>query len=717
MFIESARLKNFGIVEEEEFTFSSGINMFYGENGEGKSTVLKALSMMIFNQYSGKISDYIKWGHEEEGFDIGAKFNHQNVSYTIDYFYSEKKSSKKLTNLDTGEVFENSAVNEYLNELFDMKRAVASIVSFENNIDLITTSPSERREYLKGIYDLNFKDKIKGIDEELLKARNDILVLQQKIRLLESREFEKLALIRKPFSADVFEEYQKDIKLLREDILEAKQRKAELERLERDLATKERDLKVEKNNKRDIEDLIESLDYKHSKLEKQLKDYGEFSTEKFDKEKEIQMNDMNSSLLEFRKEYKLAEKERDSLVKPSIDESNKAKLKEYEENIVRLSMRIEKGEEDLITFKSGKCPTCGKIVDESFIEKTQTDLDLDQEKLENTKKSIARSKDIIEQEKLALKKYEEEVRNNERLLTRIEREIEEKTQTIEFLDERINNKIEAARNTFNRERDEIKNNIVRSETRKESQELKLETSLKKIEELESAIEKVETELRETPYDNTQIYKLETEIRDIQEKTDNYTSVLTTNKEKKRQNIEIGKKQEANQLEIEETKALLEKAHEIESITTLSKKILSKEFPSFVISRMIKSLKMYVNEFLAKVYPKYDLNLVENKNSLSVLFGPKQSDVKLSSGFEQQIFSFAWKYALGKIQNYGLLMLDEVDSAASVKNSEKFYNTLAKMDEYFRQVFVISHKPEIQELLSNDYQATVYSVENGVYSKI
>ena len=160
-----------------------------------------------------------------------------------------------------------------------------------------------------------------------------------------------------------------------------------------------------------------------------------------------------------------------------------------------------------------------------------------------------------------------------------------------------------------------------------------------------------------------------------------------------------------------------KAQERVALTEFASKILSREFPSFVISRMISSLTFYVNEFLSKVYPNYDIEIVESKNSLRVLYGPNRSDVKLASGFEQQIFSFAWKYALGKIQNYGLLILDEVDSAASSENSEKFYSTLAKMDSCFKQIFIVTHKQEIKDLLANDFDASVYEVYKGEYKRM
>jgi chromosome segregation ATPase len=60
-----------------------------------------------------------------------------------------------------------------------------------------------------------------------------------------------------------------------------------------------------------------------------------------------------------------------------------------------------------------------------------------------------------------------------------------------------------------------------------------------------------------------------------------------------------------------------------------------------------------------------------------------------------------------------ILLDEVDSAASDKNSEVLYNVLGELvGNGIEQMIVISHKPSTRSLLESDYGAEVITFENG-----
>src|SRR5574344_36365 len=138
MFVHDVYMKNFGNVQEQYLDFKEGMTLFSGNNGEGKSTVLKCLSLLLFNQNTGKLSDYIRWGSDE--FFISSSVSHAGKTLKISFRYSEKASNREVEDLDTKDKYQNSAAIAYLDELFDTKRAIASIISFENEIDLITTS-------------------------------------------------------------------------------------------------------------------------------------------------------------------------------------------------------------------------------------------------------------------------------------------------------------------------------------------------------------------------------------------------------------------------------------------------------------------------------------------------------------------------------------------------------------------------------------------------
>ncbi len=50
MYIKKARPDNYGKFQKREFTFSPGLNVIYGENESGKSTLVSFLFGMLFGQ-------------------------------------------------------------------------------------------------------------------------------------------------------------------------------------------------------------------------------------------------------------------------------------------------------------------------------------------------------------------------------------------------------------------------------------------------------------------------------------------------------------------------------------------------------------------------------------------------------------------------------------------------------------------------------------------
>ena len=46
MYVDSLALKNYRNIESLDINFSNGINIFYGDNAQGKTNILEALLMM-----------------------------------------------------------------------------------------------------------------------------------------------------------------------------------------------------------------------------------------------------------------------------------------------------------------------------------------------------------------------------------------------------------------------------------------------------------------------------------------------------------------------------------------------------------------------------------------------------------------------------------------------------------------------------------------------
>jgi DNA repair exonuclease SbcCD ATPase subunit len=181
----------------------------------------------------------------------------------------------------------------------------------------------------------------------------------------------------------------------------------------------------------------------------------------------------------------------------------------------------------------------------------------------------------------------------------------------------------------------------------------------------------------------------------------------------KQQIALQKEQDTKQLE--DIKDEVQVLNRLIADAKAGVKILKTEFPVYVISRVVKNIEKSMNDFLKKTYGgRYNVEVSDKKNALHILYGPKKKDVSLASGYEKQIFSSAFRLALCHAMGNKSVLLDEVDSAASDKNSEVLYNVLGELvGNGIEQMIVISHKSSTRSLLESDYDAEVITFENGI----
>jgi DNA repair exonuclease SbcCD ATPase subunit len=712
MFIEKIELSNFGVIEETSLTFSKGLNLFSGKNGNGKSTIIRAIALVLFNRYSLSLKDYIQWG--KDYFSVVVDFNHQGNSWQASLVYSEKKGTERhLFNNNTGEEWEGSSATNYLDKILDTERAIASILSFENEIDLIKTSPSKRRDYLKGIYDLNFKRQLEQIDADISASEKESVSAELTITHLENQTFELRMLNRKPFSEEVFNQHKENLETISSSIFLIEEKRDRLLASRRYLEKLKNDLILKEKEKVSFKELKE-------KKEKDLNSLEEVS-EKID---EVQIKNKYKIEEENLKEKIQSFILQETTLKDSLEEKNgnaeelelRAKVLEKEvsevtADLISISARYSIEKDHYYKMDEGVCPICGQDITEELLTKQKMIL----EDLRVQEASIRENNDC---KNLNLKKLKKEIveltvelNNINRLLRDNTQNLKESRQELADIPNRILNDIKNEKRLID---EKIRSQKEKEELIKEqieSYKNSLEYKIKEIRDLTIAIEEKEKEVQSFDLDDSLEEKKQKQ-RDLTDKIELYKTVISTNREKEKFNEEILQKKLERDTLLEKTQKQLEEVNEYLEVCKLSKKVVARELPSFILSILVKSLKKNVNEFLFKVYPKYEIDIVNKKKALHLLYGENKADVKMASGFETQIFSFSYKYALGKLQNYGLLLLDEVDSAADLENSTLFYEALGKLDAYFEQVFVITHKPDIKELLHNNYKARIFEINGG-----
>lgn len=717
--IRSLRMRNFKNVRKADFEFNDGIFLFSGSNGEGKSTLFHAIILLLFDSTVSNLKDYITWGEDE--FDIGCRFVIDDIDMKMDMSYSEKKGgSRTLTLLNDNSVYTNKQAMLKLSEYLDIDVAKASTVSLENEYNLISVTPSKRREYLKNVYDLGFKDELARMDADMTSFNEKISSGKASILSLESQTFSKEAFSRLPFTPEEYETLKDEEKKIDTGIVLIEEKRKNYRSLQLKIEEQKQSISSMLSKKENIECGIEKLK-KDPLYEKSFEDL------------RFMVRD-NSSILKDESDKKISSlEEKIRLYEKDIESLNlemsrlivvdKTEVENYNPLIIdcEKSLSKEKGlldnlREELRVLGTGVCPTCGQKVDPTKISGIREEID--------SRTSIVAS---LEDKKKLLKSQESEAKSRldsySQECYRIFNAIKKDESCVEINTSSVNSEKKSIQSILESEHSRIESEVRLLTSNKHQIDEKLEMYGNQLSEV---IESLKTEDYSKSLNEESLLSMssiESEYEngkkrqeEIQMKISSYESIVSDNEKKKAINEAMDKKSDERDERVRElNEQLIRDSSSFESVAS-ARVILSKEFPSYVISRMVGTLKIFVNEFLDKVYPKYKIDIEETKDALKITYGDNKADVKMASGFEKSAFSLAYMYALGKMKGYGVLFVDESDAAASDENSTRFYDTLGKSLRFFPQIFAITHREEAKELLKNDFHATVYSVVDGSYER-
>lgn len=164
MLLEKLSLKNFRNYKERIFSFAPGVNLLYGENGVGKTSVLEAIYLLSTGKSfrSPSLDPLIRKG--AESLLIQAIFRKEEQAYRLNFLYNGKE--KKVT-------LQGTPLTRYA----DLLGLFPSVLYSTQDHQLIAGSPSERRRFLNIILGQTDPDYVTHFIRFMrcLKQRNTLL--------------------------------------------------------------------------------------------------------------------------------------------------------------------------------------------------------------------------------------------------------------------------------------------------------------------------------------------------------------------------------------------------------------------------------------------------------------------------------------------------------------------------------------------------------------
>lgn len=167
MIVEKLDLKHFRNYRDCSFTFSPGLNFIYGDNGNGKTNILEAVSMLCFTRSFLQASDSDCLQYEENQFKIFGSFkNRVEVSSKVEFDYL-KEDSKKSVKLD----------GEHIGRLTNFFGKIPLVVLSPLDMKLSYGTPADKRQnfdILISQISKTYLDELRSLNR-VLKQKNSLL--------------------------------------------------------------------------------------------------------------------------------------------------------------------------------------------------------------------------------------------------------------------------------------------------------------------------------------------------------------------------------------------------------------------------------------------------------------------------------------------------------------------------------------------------------------
>ena len=708
MKIQELHLKNFRQFSNLDLKFSK-INVISGETGEGKSSVLEALSLGLCDTVKKNLENCINWKASKAEVNLKTNYRGELLDYTINL---GKKTSREL--LYKNETLLNSDALKELEKIIDPKLTLYSNFSLQKKTsEILQDKPTARLQKIKSLFKIDRinKNVISQIKLDITELESKILKLETQLATLKQRTF--LFLGDPKFEQIDAVQVEKEISGLKVQKLEYEKKKDAYDIYIRDYnayKTALFDISIYKENINKYRMQIAESAY-HLK---QTKDFNLTEYQNLDNSisKIRQQLDICKQITDKESELSSIKLNRPSRVSK---ESVKEKISSIEQNIETTQNQIQEENIKYNLYKNKICPVT-KLQCSAVKEDIDSDTILD---------SISKLKlelDYNKSEKIRLQNEIvsiEDIENKNIVLSTkrdyIQKSISELSNQVQGLN------ITTLENTYGEKlvyydvlklvyQDNIANEKFNKNIKENVQTLEQKVAMEqgKVQELEKVSK---PDIKEAPieFDDSYFELLKVSLQEHQFNLKESERIINFNKQLKIQEKENTKL--CSQIE-NETYELRNKVVQLKELS----KLLDKQFSSWLISTGTSYIKDRMNEFFDKSYGKYYIDFAYEGDGLELVYSESRNDTNFHStedlsGFESDIYSLAFRTALCSLQDLDFLIYDEIDSQGSTERSINLFKTI--LDTLGdRQLFVVTHNDDVKEFLIQQENAKLFEFKGG-----
>ena len=364
MIIKKVQLENYRSHSNTTVEFTKGVNLILGKNGRGKTSILEAISTVIFNtkDRSGKETgkSYIKFGEKSSKVDIDFIAN-DGREYNLKTEFFKTKPKKQTLKDMTGYEYDGD-IQEKLEELCGIKKGFEEtyeniVIAKQNEfINIFKDSGTTREKTFNKIFNTQiykemydsflkeavdkYKEKVKDLDKEITFLKENMEDKEQITNFLkEEKEVEKNL-------QDNFKNINVVSKNLENEIKDYETTEIELNNLIKNI--KDEENKIKKYLSLLKENIVEVKQAKKSKIivKETEKSYLEYL------EIEKKLKDLRENLDNLLDEQKLNIQYQNNIEKLELSNKNlKVDISSLEENISKNSEKKENLENEISELK------------------------------------------------------------------------------------------------------------------------------------------------------------------------------------------------------------------------------------------------------------------------------------------------------------------------------------------------------------------------------